>query len=210
MSNADGDFHGFARSFHGLLRGCARSVAARERIGGGAVYEGTQQDGEHDDTLQEWAAAEPPFFHHHQRKENGRQTARPEPAEEGHARRAQPAAKQRERHRNHAHKGQAQHCVDESGAREGVDGPGDHHRAEEQEDEQGEELPLGLAKLVEGLAHVAAHVTQRETGDEGGDEAVTADELQQLARGLLVDSQLRLAVTGPVAGDEPLEELLKL
>ncbi|MBI2328453.1 MAG: insulinase family protein [Chloroflexi bacterium] len=41
-------------------------------------------------------------------------------------------------------------------------------------------------------------------------DAITADELEQLARELLVGDQLRLAVVGPVAKDEPLEELLKL
>ncbi len=41
-------------------------------------------------------------------------------------------------------------------------------------------------------------------------DAITAEELGQLARELLVDSQLRLAVVGPVAEDEPLEKLLKL
>jgi len=41
-------------------------------------------------------------------------------------------------------------------------------------------------------------------------DAITAEELRQLAGELLVDSQLRLAVVGPVAEDEPLEELLKL
>ncbi len=40
-------------------------------------------------------------------------------------------------------------------------------------------------------------------------DAITAQELQQLARELLVGSQLRLAVVGPLAGDEPLEELLE-
>lgn len=38
-------------------------------------------------------------------------------------------------------------------------------------------------------------------------DAITAEEIQQLAHELLVSSQLRLAVVGPVAG-EPLEELL--
>jgi predicted Zn-dependent peptidase len=38
-------------------------------------------------------------------------------------------------------------------------------------------------------------------------DAITAEEIQQLARELLVSSQLRLAVVEPVAG-EPLEELL--
>jgi predicted Zn-dependent peptidase len=41
-------------------------------------------------------------------------------------------------------------------------------------------------------------------------DAITAEELKQLARELLVGSQLRLAVVGPVATEEPLEELLKL
>ena len=41
-------------------------------------------------------------------------------------------------------------------------------------------------------------------------DAITAEELCQLAQELLTDSQLRLAVVGPVASDEPLEELLKL
>ena len=41
-------------------------------------------------------------------------------------------------------------------------------------------------------------------------EAITADELKQLARELMVGSQLRLAVVGPVASSESLEELLKL
>ncbi len=41
-------------------------------------------------------------------------------------------------------------------------------------------------------------------------DAITAEELGQLARELLVDSQLRLAVVGPVAEDEPLDKLLVL
>lgn len=41
-------------------------------------------------------------------------------------------------------------------------------------------------------------------------DAITAEELKELARELLVSSQLRLAVVGPVAEDEPLDELLKL
>ena len=40
--------------------------------------------------------------------------------------------------------------------------------------------------------------------------AVTAGELQQLAKEMLVGDRLRLAVVGPVPQDEPLEELLKL
>jgi predicted Zn-dependent peptidase len=40
-------------------------------------------------------------------------------------------------------------------------------------------------------------------------DAITAEELEELAQELLVSEQLRLAVVGPVA-DEPLEELLKL
>ena len=41
-------------------------------------------------------------------------------------------------------------------------------------------------------------------------DAITAEELRQLAQELLVSSQLRLAVVGPVAEDEPLAELLKV
>jgi len=41
-------------------------------------------------------------------------------------------------------------------------------------------------------------------------DAITADELKQLAQELIVSSQLRLAVVGPIADDKPLEELLKL
>jgi predicted Zn-dependent peptidase len=41
-------------------------------------------------------------------------------------------------------------------------------------------------------------------------EAITAEELQQLAEELLAGEKLRLAVVGPVKPDEPLEELLKL
>ena len=41
-------------------------------------------------------------------------------------------------------------------------------------------------------------------------DAITAEELQHLAQELMVDSQLRLAVVGPVAKDELLERLLKL
>jgi predicted Zn-dependent peptidase len=41
-------------------------------------------------------------------------------------------------------------------------------------------------------------------------DAITAEELKKLARELLLEGQLRLAVVGPVAKDEPLEELLKL
>jgi len=40
--------------------------------------------------------------------------------------------------------------------------------------------------------------------------AVTAEELKQLAGELLISNQLRLAVVGPVSAAEPLEELLKL
>ena len=40
--------------------------------------------------------------------------------------------------------------------------------------------------------------------------AITAEELKQLAGELLISSQLRLAVVGPVTAEEPLEELLKL
>ena len=40
--------------------------------------------------------------------------------------------------------------------------------------------------------------------------AVTAEELKQLAGELLISSQLRLAVVGPVSAAEPLEELLEL
>ena len=41
-------------------------------------------------------------------------------------------------------------------------------------------------------------------------DAITTDEIRQLAQELLVESQLRLAVVGPVAKGEPLEKLLKL
>ena len=41
-------------------------------------------------------------------------------------------------------------------------------------------------------------------------DAITVEELKQLARELIVASQLRLAVVGPVASYEPLEELLRL
>jgi predicted Zn-dependent peptidase len=41
-------------------------------------------------------------------------------------------------------------------------------------------------------------------------EAVTAEEIQQLAGELLTGDRLRLAVVGPVPEDKPLEELLKL
>jgi len=41
-------------------------------------------------------------------------------------------------------------------------------------------------------------------------DAITTEELKDLAQELLLESQLRLAVVGPVAKDEPLEELLKL
>jgi len=41
-------------------------------------------------------------------------------------------------------------------------------------------------------------------------DAISATELMELAQELLVGDQLRLAVVGPVAMDEPLEELLKL
>ena len=41
-------------------------------------------------------------------------------------------------------------------------------------------------------------------------EAITAEELNQLARELLIGDGLRLAVVGPVTENEPLEELLRL
>jgi predicted Zn-dependent peptidase len=41
-------------------------------------------------------------------------------------------------------------------------------------------------------------------------DAITAEELKELANELLVERQLRLAVVGPIPEDEPLDELLKL
>lgn len=41
-------------------------------------------------------------------------------------------------------------------------------------------------------------------------DAITAEELEQLAREVLIGSRLRLAVVGPVTNDDSLEELLKL
>ena len=41
-------------------------------------------------------------------------------------------------------------------------------------------------------------------------DAVTTEELDQLAQELIVDSQLHLAVVGPIDNSEPLQELLKL
>ncbi len=41
-------------------------------------------------------------------------------------------------------------------------------------------------------------------------EAITAEEVKQLAEELLVGGQLRLAIVGPIAGDEPLDELMRL
>jgi len=41
-------------------------------------------------------------------------------------------------------------------------------------------------------------------------DAITIEELQRLAKDLLVGEQLRLAVVGPIQPDEPLEDLLKL
>ena len=41
-------------------------------------------------------------------------------------------------------------------------------------------------------------------------DAIAAEELRQLAQELLIDSQLRLAVVGPIALDETLEKLLRL
>ncbi len=41
-------------------------------------------------------------------------------------------------------------------------------------------------------------------------DAITANEIKELAREILLTSQLRLAVVGPVKKDEPLEKLLKI
>ncbi|MFC1994807.1 M16 family metallopeptidase [Chloroflexota bacterium] len=41
-------------------------------------------------------------------------------------------------------------------------------------------------------------------------DAITAEEIQQLARELFVSEKLRLAIVGPVPQDEPLEELLRI
>jgi predicted Zn-dependent peptidase len=41
-------------------------------------------------------------------------------------------------------------------------------------------------------------------------DAITVEELKELANELLLESQLRLAVVGPIAKDEPLDKLLKL
>ncbi len=39
-------------------------------------------------------------------------------------------------------------------------------------------------------------------------DAITPEELKQLAEELIIDNELRLAVVGPIQGEEPLEELL--
>ena len=41
-------------------------------------------------------------------------------------------------------------------------------------------------------------------------DAITAEELKQLAQELIIGDELRLAVVGPIAEDRPLEGLLKL
>lgn len=41
-------------------------------------------------------------------------------------------------------------------------------------------------------------------------DAITAEEIKQVAEELLLGKQLRLAAVGPIASDEPLDELLKL
>jgi predicted Zn-dependent peptidase len=41
-------------------------------------------------------------------------------------------------------------------------------------------------------------------------DAITADELKQLAQEIILGNELRLAVIGPIASDTPLEKLLKL
>jgi len=41
-------------------------------------------------------------------------------------------------------------------------------------------------------------------------DAITAEELQKLAKEILVSEGLRLAVVGPIDPDEPLEDLLIL
>ncbi len=41
-------------------------------------------------------------------------------------------------------------------------------------------------------------------------DAITAEELKELAQELIIGDRLRLAVVGPIADDEPLEELLRL
>jgi predicted Zn-dependent peptidase len=41
-------------------------------------------------------------------------------------------------------------------------------------------------------------------------DAITTDQLKELAEEMLVGDRLRLAVVGPVPEDEPLEQLLKL
>jgi site-specific DNA recombinase len=41
-------------------------------------------------------------------------------------------------------------------------------------------------------------------------DAITADELKQLAQELIIGNELRLAVVGPIAQDTPLDKLLKL
>jgi predicted Zn-dependent peptidase len=41
-------------------------------------------------------------------------------------------------------------------------------------------------------------------------DAITAEEIKQLAEELLVSSQLRLAIVGPISDDEPLDKLLNL
>jgi predicted Zn-dependent peptidase len=41
-------------------------------------------------------------------------------------------------------------------------------------------------------------------------DAITAEDIQQIAREIIIGDRLRMAVVGPIAKDEPLEELLKL
>ena len=41
-------------------------------------------------------------------------------------------------------------------------------------------------------------------------DSVTADQLQNIARELIVDSKARLAVVGPIADPTPLQKILKI
>jgi len=41
-------------------------------------------------------------------------------------------------------------------------------------------------------------------------DAITVEELKQLAQELIMSDKLRLAVVGPINVEEPLEELLRL
>jgi hypothetical protein len=119
------------------------------------------------------------------REHDGRESARPEPAEEQDARAVETRPGQRDGDREHPHHGQAGDRVAERPKVEVLEGDGDERRAEEEPHDQPQELATELGQLPSILEVDDVLVERRSEGDachERGDEPVAAEHERRAER----------------------------